>query len=478
VSQFYFHALAKKVAQTYGVATANFFLVFTAIQFHIPFYLSRTLPNFLALPIVILGFSLLVSTDSPTTHFNSPTRRLQYGIGLLLSSGIIARSEVAVLCGTIIFVDLILSPSPKQYLYAVIPAVLISGAVSTAATVIVDSYLWNAPSFPEIEALLFNVVSGHASAWGVEPWHYYLVSVAKLLNPITAILIAPTIVITRYTSISTFDTLRKLRYILLAPTLYVFGFSFLPHKEWRFIIYIIPLLTTTAAISAAYIHNHRAKSLLYRLLHTIIILSIPSSLLVSITMSFISATNYPGGLALESLHSMSNATNARVYLDVPTRMTGATLPLCTHPGWSYTKSENAMVLDSIEYWQDIDFALVGSLGERPCNHGRGVEGKGEWDVVYRQKGYAGVQWRSIDLLPMERARVLGQKMGIHVDKIVERIGGVKVPWIKLEDKNFVLRHLRVPDFEERSSRFEEVKEKERAGLGKLGEVEGQWRDFY
>ena len=453
----------------------------------------------------MLGFSQLLSLDIASTA-KPRTRGLQIGIACLLCAGVIARSEITVLCGVVILVDIILSASPIRYILSIIPVLIVGGIVSVAATVAVDTNLWSSPSFPELEALLFNVVSGHASAWGVEPWYYYLLSLPKLLlNPFALILIVSTVVITWRTSLFFIDTLRKLRYIVIVPIIYILGFSFLPHKEWRFIIYIIPLLTTAASISAAYIQHHRRKSFLNRLLHTLLILSIPTSLFASLAMGLVSSTNYPGACALDSLHTLSNATTARVYLDVPTRMTGATLPLCTRQGWTYTKSENATELASTEYWRDVDFAIVGSLADVPCKRGKGVEGKHEWEVIYRQRGYAGIEWRRLDILDVIRNSTIVGKVMLNVERMlsndhvrkimnpleevmsrplraiqgfVEGKGGLKVPWIKLDDKIYVLKHLRREDLLERSILLEEQKEKERRGLGKQGEVEGQWRDFY
>ena len=550
MSQLHFHAFARKVASLYGIAAANFFLLFTAAQFHLQFYVSRTLPNFLALPIVVIGLAQLLAADIPTTNTKSSKRRLQLGIALLISAGIIARSEIAVLCGLIIVVDLILSPSPTRYLRTILPIATVSGIVSTAVTVAVDTQIWSCPSFPELEALLFNVVGGHASEWGVEPWHYYLGSLLKLLlNPLAPILIASTVVITWYTSFSFMDTIRQLRYIIIIPILYVLGFSYLSHKEWRFIIYVIPLLTTAASISAAYIHHQRAKSRYYRLIHVLLVLSALSSLVLSFTMGIVSSTNYPGAMALDSLHTICNSSNAKVYLDIPTRMTGATLPLCNRQGWIYMKTENTTLLNSTEYWRDVDYAIVGSLADVPCKRGKGVEGKGEWEVIYRQKGYAGIAWRPfefpefiwnnthveklrsneplqkfVEMAKNVKARLMdvscttvdkitsnGYIKGLtgrigkvraevlklvtpYVDKVtsndhirrtrdkveatVGRIGGVKVPWVRLEDQIFVLKHMRKEDLLERNRILEEKMEKERQGLGKQGEVEGQWRDFY
>jgi len=232
------------------------------------------------------------------------------------------------------------------------------------------------------------------------------------------------------------------------------------------------------------------------------------------------------------------------------------------------KSENETVLESAEYWQDVDYAIVGSLACAPCKRGKGVEGKGEWEVIHRQKGYAGIKWRPVwgldvripevvwnnsvvekvllnervmeivgrvkevrwprlEVPEMVRNSSIVEKVRSHpyvqkvvlkaqefewprleisksvrnspvvekvisnehvvrllqkIDEIVERTKTAtrdpKIPWLKQEDKVFVLKHLRPQDFQQKSILLEEKKEKERQGLGKQGEVEGQWRDFY
>jgi len=232
------------------------------------------------------------------------------------------------------------------------------------------------------------------------------------------------------------------------------------------------------------------------------------------------------------------------------------------------KSENETVLESAEYWRDVDYAIVGSLACAPCKRGKGVEGRGEWEVVHRQKGFAGVKWMPVrglevrvpegvwnnlvvekvvlnewvkhivgrvkevrwpklEVPEMVRKSPIVEKVASHpyvqkvvlkakeiewprleipksirnspvvekvmsnehvvrilqkVDEIVERTktatNDPKIPWLKQEDKVFVLKHLRPQDFQQKSLLLEEKKEKERQGLGKQGEVEGQWRDFY
>ena len=525
-----------------------------------------------------MGLTQLISTDAPTATSESSRRRIQLGIGLLIAAGIIARSEIGVLSAIILVVDILFSPSPKEYFLTVLPAGVVSAVVAAAATIAVDTQLWSCPSFPELEALLFNIVEGHASDWGVQPWYYYLLSLPKLLlNPLAPMLLASSVLITYYTSMSLLETLRQLRYILVVPVLFVSALSLLDHKEWRFIIYVVPLLTIATSISAAYIFNHRKDSRIYRLVNFLLILSIPVTLASSLAMGFISSTNYPGAEAVNALHDLCNSSRAIVFLDIPTRMTGATLPLCTRDNWTYVKTENATLLESPGFWQDIDYAIVGSLAGNPCKRGKGVEGKGEWEILHCQKAYAGMTWRPVGevremlwnstyvrrVMEDERVRnVVGKAEEVreighgyirtildnaHVRRVGENLAavlskvwafskdmsqkflshpvvkdvitrietiendiisriennglvqkiisderylkaktrlveimqtGFNVPWIKLEHKVFVLKHMRKEDLDERKQLLEEKREKEREGLGKAGEVEGQWREFY
>lgn len=43
--------LTHSLTARYNAATARWFVVLTLVQFHIPYYAGRTLPNFTALPL-------------------------------------------------------------------------------------------------------------------------------------------------------------------------------------------------------------------------------------------------------------------------------------------------------------------------------------------------------------------------------------------------------------------------------------------
>lgn len=80
-----FSHLGRTLQRRYGIATAVFFTIFSLAQFHIPYYASRTLPNFLALPPVAYAVSQLL--------------RGKYWAGIVILTAVatVIRLEVALL---------------------------------------------------------------------------------------------------------------------------------------------------------------------------------------------------------------------------------------------------------------------------------------------------------------------------------------------------------------------------------------------
>jgi alpha-1,6-mannosyltransferase len=181
-------------------------------------------------------------------------------------------------------------------------------------TLAVDSYFWQsytpAPPFatplltsntgliwPELSGFLYNAVGGKSSEWGVSPWHYYSTSAIPklLLNPLLLLLVPYAI----YTSP------RVARELYLFPVLgFVAAYSILPHKEWRFIIYVLPLLILAGAVGSTWVWDHRRKGILYGLAATAICASLLLAGTASVGMSAISSWNYPCGEALNRLHTL------------------------------------------------------------------------------------------------------------------------------------------------------------------------------
>lgn len=138
-------------------------------------------------------------------------------------------------------------PLPRHSIERLVPAV----------STLFDSLLWGYWVWPELHGFLFNVIRGHSSEWGVSPFYFYFVSAlprALLGN----ILLVPgpllwSFLAIRSLGVRTFFATHTLeasvRPFVVPAVAFVFLYSFLAHKELRFIIYVVPILNIAAAIT-------------------------------------------------------------------------------------------------------------------------------------------------------------------------------------------------------------------------------------
>ncbi|KAF2636115.1 hypothetical protein P280DRAFT_510643 [Massarina eburnea CBS 473.64] len=315
---------------------------------------------------------------------------------LLTFAGVVFRSELAILVGT--FTSYLFVTRRISIPRIIIPAGLAGAVVGLLCTVPIDSFFWQSfPLWPEWTAFYYNTVLGHSADWGVSPWNFYFANALPrlMLNPATYLLCIPIAVLNTATRRRSLD--------LLIPILSFVGlYSFLPHKEWRFIIYVIPGLTAVAAAGAAWIWTRRGKSIIYALLSLSLVASVLLSFAASTALLAISSLNYPGGEALHFLHSHLTHGSGRhynVYFDNLACQTGVTRFLENHHGsqtildvletqgtlakrtWSYDKTEDPEMLLDPMFWQKFDIVLA----ERP------EKVIGRWSTVYVAYGYSGVR---------------------------------------------------------------------------------------
>ncbi|EKG22265.1 GPI mannosyltransferase [Macrophomina phaseolina MS6] len=417
------------VWKVYGRAASNWFVLLQATQFHLMYYASRTLPNMFAFGMSTFALSFyLSSVATPDRALSS--KRLRLCFYLLTIAGVIFRSELAILLASLAFYQL-LQRVPTEGLFSflrfVIPSGIAGALVGLFITIPIDSFFWRTwpyPLWPEWSAFAYNTLQGRASDWGTSPWYYYFLNALPklLLNPLTYTLLIPWSVLnpaTRGPSAS----------LLLPSLLFVSIYSLLPHKEWRFIIYIIPALTACASASAGWISVRYTKARIYRLASYALLASVAFSALASALLLAISAENYPGGVALVRLHHIAalrdaNAPRIKVHLDNLACQTGVTHFLekagPTRPGevagktrdgewalkqdgaiewiawseeekvekekerrrrWVYDKSDEEEKLLDPAFWDRFDYALA----ERP------EKVIGKWEVVDVVYGFGGVR---------------------------------------------------------------------------------------
>ncbi|KAJ6149132.1 CAZyme family GT22 [Penicillium samsonianum] len=353
---------ARGLRRSFGQPAAIWYILLQASQFHLIFYASRPLSNMFAFSITTLAMCLLLPSPHPTSQ---DQKQCSLALALLTTAGVVFRSELALLVGT---QTLFLLATRRINIQQTVIAGLIGLTTGLALTIYLDSTFWqHFPLWPEFEAFRFNVLAGQSSEWGTEPWSFYFLNALPrlLFNPLSYLLAIPVALRQPAT--------RSPALALLIPALsFVALYSFQPHKEWRFIVYIISSLTAVAALGAAYLWNHRERSLFARLATRALAIS---TLIVFCLSNFVllpaSAANYPGGQALDAmhyqhsilrdtdLHSDKSISPINVYLGNLACQTGVTRFLQQPPssGWVYDKTEDKVVKSTSGFWERFDYVV-------------------------------------------------------------------------------------------------------------------------
>jgi alpha-1,6-mannosyltransferase len=277
---------------------------------------------------------------------------------LLTVAGVIFRAELAIL---VAFTALFLLATRGTPIFSdIVVAGLVGFAGGLIPTICIDSMFWKKLVWPELNAFLFNVIEGQSSAWGTEPFSFYFINALPrlLLNPLVYLIAIPAVLRN--------PALRRPILPLLVPSMcFVTLYSLQPHKEWRFIIYIIPVLTATAALGAGYLWNRRDRSIVARIASHLLILSTAASFLLSnLVLLPASAANYPGAHALNALHryhdQQSSSSGASVYLGNLACQTGVTrfLQQPSEQGWRYDKTEDEAIKSTAQFWEQFDYVVV------------------------------------------------------------------------------------------------------------------------
>ncbi|EGV64521.1 hypothetical protein CANTEDRAFT_104497 [Yamadazyma tenuis ATCC 10573] len=242
-----------------------------------------------------------------------------------------------------------------------------------ALSFLVDSHFWGYNVIPELSAFVFNVVEGKSADWGVEPYAaYFKKYIPQLFSPPVVLLLLPLgllsdpsddglVVLDDHKQVIHRPSWNSLRALFISAILFVAVMSIQPHKEWRFIIYIVPALTLVAGYGISSLVDKSLTSWSRRVTVFVMVAFVGVSFISSCSKAYISSFNYPGGEALRLVNQLAVNSNSSkqilIHLDVPTCMTGASRFGELHnQRVVYDKTEDPSELNKI--WEHIDFLVT------------------------------------------------------------------------------------------------------------------------
>eukprot|EP00903_Cladosiphon_okamuranus_P016835 g15525.t2 len=381
-----FRRFNSAAALRFGDSVAAWAAAAWTLQFHLPFYLSRTLPNVFALCVVLLALEAWLRDNVPRT------------LGMFTLATFVFRCDVVVLLGPL---TLQLLLTRRIRLVGVVFTGFKWAIPSVLASVLVDSLLWGRWVWPESEVLLFNTVDNRSSEWGEMPVYWYFLSALPRALSGTALLLPFGVVRDLRSLARPYSMLRRpaaaidaqVVSYLLPGVVMVCLYSLLPHKELRFIFPALPLFNLAIGVGMSKAaravsgvgkekeddsNNEdggvdvteddngvggRTRSTASESFNTSVRLLVAG--VVSVACLSTAATtalalaaarvNYPGGAALQALHRAIDAETRQsdkdvsVHLDAQAAMSGASRFGQRKSGVSYSKQETAVDFSNFDF---------------------------------------------------------------------------------------------------------------------------------
>ncbi|KAJ3344768.1 hypothetical protein HDU83_004762 [Entophlyctis luteolus] len=347
--------LRMSASNVFGYPTGIMFAVICYCQFHLVFWGSRFIANTFGMILANYAVACWINSwpsvqeldesrekkdpsisRKPDVPFSEWTMDDFFGdatgiIAFLIFGAIVFRLELFALLAPILVSEVFITKR-INWIFAFVVCVL-AAVISVSATVVVDSIMWRRHGlWPELEVFRFNVLEGRSKEYGTSPWHAYITEllprIAPIASPIAAIGAA---------------ALPSVRAMLTPAAFFVAAMSVIGHKEWRFVMPVLPLVNLAAAVTATRVLSARR----IRAIAAIVAIGVAAAGAVVVLVGVeVSSRNYPGGVALSVAHrvlgyNFTSADAPIIHLDNYVCQTGASRfgEYGRPVGWIYSKEE-------------------------------------------------------------------------------------------------------------------------------------------
>mmetsp|Transcript_9713 Transcript_9713/g.28014 ORF Transcript_9713/g.28014 Transcript_9713/m.28014 type:complete len:591 (+) Transcript_9713:408-2180(+) len=322
LSTFSLHRFHSVIGKNFGNDVAVYASVLALAQFHLAFYASRPLPNIFAFVLTTFALSLWLE-DRKNLKIN---RSVLDTLAVAIVSMVVAVfrcDNILLLAPLGVHVTLFRMTDIYDASLRIIANVMamVTAILAFAyASISIDSKHWDKEFlWPEWEVLSFNnpIGANRSHEYGTKPFLWYTYSALPRM-----LLIAYPL------SVYGFTQERRCRSAFTIASFFVFAFSFLGHKELRFLFPVLPLFNFCGACGMHRLTLNRKKGKNVAILHAFAWVGILVSSAISIgVFANASIANYPGGEALAVFHELNPEHNTlghvRIHIDDHCAQTGA-----------------------------------------------------------------------------------------------------------------------------------------------------------